>query len=90
MTQILKRQKNKKTATLVLFALAKRHLEESERRVWCKSYILLFGRNRHYENVYNEWRYHDSEEFRAQLRIYPECFKMLPIIENRIYYSKNY
>lgn len=90
MSYILKRQKTKTAAALILMALAARAAsqEESRRRVWCKSFILLYGRNGHYENVYNEWRYHDPEEFRVQLRMTPECFSNLlelvrPVIEKQ-------
>lgn len=80
MSYILKRESRKRGAALIIIlALAARRARQqaNNRRVWCKSFILLYGRNGHFENVYNEWRYHDPEEFRVQLRMTPECFATL-------------
>lgn len=58
------------------------------KRIWVKEWILKFGTNGHYENVYREWRESDPEMYRAILRIYPEDFMhllkaLMPYIEKQ-------
>lgn len=80
-------QKKKKIITAVL-AIINNVLDNSDsddddtkieikKRMWVKNWILKYGQNGHFENVYNEWRLSDPEMYRRILRIYPEDFDSL-------------
>lgn len=51
--------------------------KKKAKRIWIKDWIVKYGTNGHYENVYREWRESDPDMYRSILRIYPEDFDHL-------------
>lgn len=75
----------------IILALNKASNEErcearKSKKIWIKEWIVKYGTNGHYENVYREWRLSDPEMYRRILRMYSEDFDHLlravtPLIE---------